>query len=634
MATLVLPSAFVLITCALVARGRPWRNGLLEASIIWGAACALITEGLGTLGQLNGLWVGLCWLVLCVAAGSIGLHKLLVDRIGYKLAAGVALDLRPGGWACLALVLLLGAAEAVVAVVAPPNTWDSMTYHLSRVMHWIEDGSLANYPTHIPRQLHAPPWAEFAIANLQMLSGGDRFANMVQLISMICAICGVTLIAAEFRANRQVQVLAALIAVTVPEGLLQATGTQNNYSEALWLVCVALLTLRIETRQSNWYPLVLSGFAALALSLLTKGTGYVFATPFLVWMVATAAWRYRRRSLAALTAGASLILVLNLGAWIRNYSLYGNPLGPPDEGAPALSYTNESFSLATTTSNILRNIGIESAVPNDGLDRALEEGIVAVHHWIGISVDDPSTTWQGTTFHVTYALHEDVASSPVHMLLVLICLPAAALLRRLPGRRTIVAYVGAIAAAFLLFCTIFRWQPYHVRLTLPLMLLCAPVIALVASRLPRLIQVSIVVLLLILAVPSILLNQSRPLVGPLGIFTVDRTQQYFVNRPGLAASYAQATSSLVAAGCRRVGLISGPDDWEYPLWVLMADQRSLSIRIWHVDVTNETAPLQQPGKLETESSCATVILDSNGAHLAMDSGAAALARLPWQATRY
>ena len=54
------------------------------------------------------------------------------------------------------LSLLLG----IVALTAPPNTWDSMTYHMPRVEHWIENRNVEPYPTHILRQLSLGPGAE------------------------------------------------------------------------------------------------------------------------------------------------------------------------------------------------------------------------------------------------------------------------------------------------------------------------------------------------------------------------------------------------------------------------------------------------------------------------------------------
>jgi ABC-type uncharacterized transport system permease subunit len=31
----------------------------------------------------------------------------------------------------------------------PPNNWDSMTYHMARIAHWVMNESIEPYPTHI-----------------------------------------------------------------------------------------------------------------------------------------------------------------------------------------------------------------------------------------------------------------------------------------------------------------------------------------------------------------------------------------------------------------------------------------------------------------------------------------------------
>ena len=93
------------------------------------------------------------------------------------------------------LAAAIALTTAVIALVAPPNNWDSMTYHMSRVEHWRVNNSVAHYPTNIEWQLYLNPWAEFAILQFQTLGfGSDRLANLVQWFAFVGSMVGVSLL--------------------------------------------------------------------------------------------------------------------------------------------------------------------------------------------------------------------------------------------------------------------------------------------------------------------------------------------------------------------------------------------------------------------------------------------------------
>jgi hypothetical protein len=99
--------------------------------------------------------------------------------------------------------------------------------------------SVEHYPTSYVPQLYHPPGAEFAIMHFQIISGGDRFANLIQWLSMVGSAIAVSLIAKQLGANLRGQVFAAVFAATLPMGILQGSSTQTIMLYALGGVFVS-----------------------------------------------------------------------------------------------------------------------------------------------------------------------------------------------------------------------------------------------------------------------------------------------------------------------------------------------------------------------------------------------------------
>src|SRR5260370_32670516 len=106
-----------------------------------------------------------------------------------------------------------------------------------------------------------------------ILSGGDRFINLIQWFGCLTSIVAVAAIAKEFGVDLRGQLLAALFCVTLPNGILQATGAKNDYLLAAWLACAAYFLLRAScgSRRGSRFDIVLAGLA-LGLALGTKAT--------------------------------------------------------------------------------------------------------------------------------------------------------------------------------------------------------------------------------------------------------------------------------------------------------------------------------------------------------------------------
>jgi hypothetical protein len=230
-----------------------WRNSLLSALLAWGVILTAITESLSGLNLLKFEWVTILWLSVDII---LALTYLRQFRKKSKLKFQKLFNLPFFSLFILGGVALIVTLVGLVAIVAAPNHSDSMEYHMSRVVHWMQNHSVAHYATPTLEQLYQNPWSEFAIMHFQILSGGDRFANLIQWGSMVGSLVGVSLIAKQLGANLRGQILATVLCVTIPMGILQASSTNNDYVVSFWLVCFAYSTalknlLKLSQTRSN-----------------------------------------------------------------------------------------------------------------------------------------------------------------------------------------------------------------------------------------------------------------------------------------------------------------------------------------------------------------------------------------------
>ena len=549
-----------------------WRMSFILASVIWGIVLTAATEILGIFTILNREALALSWVLFTIPALILlAEHKRSIQFPEWSWNLFELTYLLP-------LSMITGSI-GIIAWLAPPNSWDSMTYHMSRVMHWAQNQSVAHYPTHILRQLHQTPWSEYAILHLQLLSGADRYSNFVQWYSTVGSAIGVSLITARLGGNVCAQLNTALFMVTIPMGILQGSSTQTDHVVSFWLVCFAYFV--VEFARESAFSRVLMG-GSLGIALLAKATAYVFAAPFVIWFIAGTVIKRRPSNLLVLV----IALMLNLGFYWRNCDLYGNPLGPGEELPNGdYKYTNDEFSLAVLISNVLRNAALHIGT-SPKINAELEQTISAAYDALGASISDPKTTWTGAAFRIpAIKFNENADGNPVHFLLIGCC--ALAFVSRRGQDRIAGFYIVSLIAGFLLFCLLLKWQPWHSRLHLPLFILGSPIVGLTLATLgSRRLVYLVAALLIIGSLPYLVWNESRPILKRNNVINMPRFEQYFFASRDRYAAYSQVGELGRATACQDIGLILGIDGWEYPIWVALQQYPSLSIHIRHVGVTN------------------------------------------------
>lgn len=504
---------------------------------------------------------------------------------------------------CGAIVLVLGVA-AYLGVVYPPTTPDSMSYHLARVAQWVQHGHVDFYATHNRRQLHMPPWSEYCMAHVLLLRGNDRLVNLVQWGCLIGCLVAVGRIVRELGGTRPAALAAAFLVATLPMVVAQASTTQNDVVVSFWLLCLIYFQLQVLRAPSvgHWLCAGLS----LGLAVWTKSTAYVFALPHLTWFGVACLRRHEvgwRRALAGAGLAGVCVLALNGPHYWRNQQLYHSPLGcgyedlhvdAVDDSRGAFHYQNERLTLPALASNLVRTTAVAASFPVPNYNRWLDKRTRSIHSALAVNVDDPATTWLGTNFAIAppgdwYHRHEDLAPAPVHLwLFAALCLVALCRGRAWRGGRATLLGWAAVAG-LALFCLVLRWQPWHNRLLVPLLITgCVPA-ALVLTRW-RACTGLVSGLVLIAAWPSLVENVKRPIVRPGLVTGINRDALYFDDEEH-QRSCADVVRLLNGHGVRHVGWIGTPGSIEYPFWVCFTKFDSPRRCVTHVHVENRSRAL-------------------------------------------
>lgn len=576
-----------------------WRLAGLAAAVTWAASLTAITEVLSLMHSITAGGLTIAW--LAVTAGA----AIVLIRLRKKTASNATTQSTAPGqapcsatverldvwtWILLAGVGVIVAAVLVIALVSAPNNWDSMTYHLARVEHWAQNQSVEHYRTNIIRQLYLSPLAEFIILNLRVLSGGDRLANLVQFLSMIGCLAGVSLVAKALGAGLRGQAIAVALCAAIPMGILQASSTQNDYVVALWLVCVVVFMLQLRQRQSLMTCLLLG--SSLGLACLTKATAYIYAAPLVIWVAAICVRRLRWKAWPSACVIVAVFGLINAGHYARNQSLFGTPLGRQGAAGEPSVTTNQAMSPSLLASNILRNTAVHFGSPWPAANRSIESSVVTMHSWLNVSPDDKRITVPSVHFFVpSLSYHEDLTGNGLHLLLVLAAAVTICLARKLRANRALVIYLLCLVAMAVLYCGYLQWQPWASRLHLPLFVLSCPLAALAMTAWNRRITIGATMSLLALSYPAAFANASRPLIGQRNVFVVPCSEAYFVNQPALGELYHQIADHFRRPGIKQVGLAIEENTWEYPLWLMLRDRLGDDVVLEHVDVQNDSKTL-------------------------------------------
>jgi hypothetical protein len=549
------------------------RERIVELGLVTIAIVALSTELLSLGHWLAFPGIALTW-ALILGIWVWGLRKV---RPSWNL------DWINSG--LLLATLGLWIVEGLTAIVSPPNSSDAMAYHMPRVIYWMQQRSVEFFATPYLNQIMLQPLHEYLILHFQMLTSGDRFANCVAWLATGGYIVAASLLAKALGANLRGQAMAAFLAATLPNGILQASGVKNEALLSFLLLSLAYFALESK----KWHVAVACGLACL-----TKGTAFVFAGPLVLLLLPR-----------ALPHVALAVLLLNGAFFARNIDLSGSPLGFDSAHADGkYRWRNEYFGWQPTVSNLIRHLSEQLGARSENWNQSVFQVAQTLHTSLGLRSSDPATTWPYTEFVAPRsANHETDGNNRWHFALLLGCATVLAWRRdKRSGMLLLSLGIGIVV-----FCFYLKWQPFMLRMWLPHYALGMAICGALLGRAHWVLQVALCVFLLDGCRLPLLKNWVRPLRGPENMFTQSREDLYYSDmRPWkIRPQYDEVMKQLRESNCRQIAFDINAFQLEYPIQALLL-QLHPETRFVHVNTQNPSRKYE--GRMSTVKPCVLVCL--------------------------
>lgn len=606
----LLPALFFLLAMVAAASRCGLRQGFVVATVVYTLCVVGATELLSLPALLRFPQVAAFWAIAVALAAFWLWRKGDRDALRRRVArARACWQARRMELIGVALVL---AGVFLIGVLSPPNNWESMAYRMIRVVMWQQQGSVAHYATPYVIQLFHSPLVSWHILHLQLLAGGDWFANAADWLALVGCAIAASLIARELKAPFRIQVLAAVLAATVPTGLLQGSSTQGNLLGAYWLLCAALLFMQ-HLRRPAWWRLACCG-AAAGFAVLAKPTMYVIGPPVALALCAYGAFACRRPKTTAVAVAAVLLLgvTLNAGHYARNWAVFGHPVSPPGQN----NHLNKRLGADVLAANLARNSLLHWGLPWAQYNEAL---LATAADVLGGIPDLPEATIGRPLAEVGIQgrFNEMHASNLLHYWLLAAAAIGLACLRkrRLPANGAVLTryLLAGWVLAIVVYSGALAWERWNTRYDLGLFILGCPLAAIFLAAAFRSRQRGTAALrvaaaaFLVASLPWLLLKESAPVFRPHfdyetlpaePLVAATRTRAYF-NHLGGTGNYrtCAALADEIAKLQPNVVGLDHPWKWEfgYPLYAMLKE-RLPAVRVTYHNVRgNPSASLAGSG---------------------------------------
>lgn len=484
-----------------------------------------------------------------------------------------------------------------------PRNHDSMTYHLPRIMHWLQNRNLNYWYTSDVRELCSQPLAEMVGLLLYAIAGSDHLANMQQFYGYVFSIIISCLILQKYKVKKEFQFLAALLIMMTPIVISEGVTTQNDLFSAIFPLIY--LYLALDTAQKEHLGTALKDFVSAAIlgvtagmAFLSKAQSIIPVSVISVWLLITRIRKKDKWGVIILYPVTVVLVALLLATpyFLRNYKLCGDILATVYFGQLSVS----SYNPRGLFLNVIKNWSMGGKTySNYNVNEKLYNSVLAIARWLKFDIDDARFALDGMSYDMYLSpglasCDMDAATAPFiswFFLAILIVLVAFVV----KNRKTIIFQHNLGLKLALVLSVIgpmayIRWQPWVTRLLVPTYMLMAIFISIVvndislivkeksATAMANVVEYAVPIVLLYCAIP---VYSFDALWSMWGQYVTHPYEVMLGTEEGRELYYNIADN---AKDAKVIGLWLYYNTEEYPLWVGLKNNDNY---IFHIDMNNQ-----------------------------------------------
>lgn len=585
---ILMPAAVLLLLVYFFRKGKS--GGLVislnKSVLIFSAAVLYSTELFNYFDAINIYFIRSFWVTL-VLSGYLFLRWKKISLPGSVQFISQKLK---GEWHILHKYLKYFTVAGLILVllvffqglIYPPNNYDTMTYHLARIPHWLFHGNVEHYRTDIYRQLYQPPFSGYALLHIAALCGSDFYFNALQTFFLV--LTGLSVYLLTGNNGTEGKIITFLLTITLPAAILQASGSTNNIIEGFFILSSIVYVIRYLKKFQTEDAL----YAGLAggLAAMTKGTSYIYLAPLVLLFLTGLIYRiYKTGSYKSLiTTFVAVVVFFSLTGsfYQRNIRLSGHFLGIDKKESQ--KYANENNQVNSILSNVLKNASLHAGpFP---VNKPVESCVRKIHEFLNLSPDDDKLNFDGFPYTIPDSPnYEDCAPNPVHAIMMML-IPFFAFARRKSflndERKLYGVLISIILIQFILFSAYLKWQPWHSRNHIPLFFEAIVLLSAMTVKQSKKFVFTLLIILLFYAFMMVLFHKTRPYI-PLQPLTFDtspsdqRFEKYFTDKKSVYEDFKRINDAIILSGYETVGLDLNWNEYEYPLFTDLGKTRPVCL---------------------------------------------------------